>query len=162
MVPSRNSTTPHEKRLEVYSNTDEMKAHIPDDLPPGVNFAFDSDPEAARYADQALEKALDMSEQLSMFHCDLLLNRRKTSGPYVRHMFGCRIDPTISNEKYREMVLNSFDYAILPIPWRLVQPTEQEFVTQQIDEIAAFADESPVPAPESMYDYVYAQSGNHH
>lgn len=35
-------------------------------------------------------------------------------------------------------------------------------VSQQIDEVAAFADESPVPAPESMFDYVYAQSGNHH
>lgn len=35
-------------------------------------------------------------------------------------------------------------------------------VSQQIDDVAAFADESPVPAPESMFDYVYAQSGNHH
>lgn len=35
-------------------------------------------------------------------------------------------------------------------------------VSQQIDEVAAFADESPVPAPESMFDHVYAQSGNHH
>lgn len=35
-------------------------------------------------------------------------------------------------------------------------------VSQQIDDVAAFADESPVPAPESMFDHVYAQSGNHH
>jgi pyruvate dehydrogenase E1 component alpha subunit len=35
-------------------------------------------------------------------------------------------------------------------------------VTQQIDEIATFADESPVPAPESMFEHVYAPSGNHH
>jgi hypothetical protein len=89
---------------------------------------------AAGYADQALEIAMDMSEQLAMFHSDLLLNRRRLNGPYVRHMFGCRIDPTIQNEKYRETALNSFDYAILPIPWRLLQPTEQEFNTTAIDE----------------------------
>lgn len=90
--------------------------------------------EASRYADHALEIAVDMSEQLAMFHADLLLNRRRTNGPYVRHMFGCRIDPTIQNEKYRETVLNGFDYAILPMPWRLFQPTENAFVTDQIDE----------------------------
>ena len=78
----------------------------------------DNPPEAARYADQVLEVAIDMSEQLAVFHCELLLNRRKTSGPYVRHMFGCRVDPTIQDERYREAVLNNFDYAILPIPWR--------------------------------------------
>lgn len=94
----------------------------------------DNPPEAARFADQALELAVDLSEQLAMFHGELLLNRRRTNGPYVRHMFGCRVDPTIQNEKYRETVLNSFDYVILPIPWRMVQPTEQDFLTQQIDE----------------------------
>lgn len=93
------------------------------------------DPAAAsRYADQSLELAVDMSEQMSLFHGDLLLTRRKANGPYVRHMFGCRIDPTIQNEKYRETVLNCFDYAVLPIPWKMVQPTEQEFITTQIDE----------------------------
>ncbi len=90
--------------------------------------------EAARYADQALEMAVDMSEQLSLFHSELLLNRRRMNGPYVRHMFGCRIDPTIQNDRYKETVLSGFDYAVLPIPWRLVQPTEQDFITTQIDE----------------------------
>lgn len=94
----------------------------------------DEPAEASTYADQALELALDMSEQLAVFHGELLLNRRRLNGPYVKHMFGCRVDPTIQNEKYRETVLNNFDYAVLPIPWRVVQPTEQEFVTQQIDE----------------------------
>ena len=42
--------------------------------------------------------------------------------------------PTIQNDKYKETVLNGFDYAVLPIPWRMLQPTEQDFVTQQIDE----------------------------
>ncbi len=94
----------------------------------------DKPEEASRYADQALEAAVDVSEQLAAFHCELLLNRRKTSGPYVRHMFGCRVDPMVQNEKYREAVLNRFDYAVLPIPWRMVQPTEQDFITEQIDE----------------------------
>ena len=94
----------------------------------------DNPAEASVFADHALELAVDMSEQLAIFHAELLLNRRRTNGPYVRHMFGCRIDPTIQNEKYRETAISGFDFAILPMPWRLFQPTEQVFDTQCIDE----------------------------
>jgi len=29
-----------------------------------------------------------MSEELALFHCDLLLNRRRTSNAFVKHIFG--------------------------------------------------------------------------
>ena len=105
----------------------------------------DNPAEASVYADQALEAALDMSEQLATFHADLLLNRRRASGPYVRHMFGCRVDPTIQNEKYREIVLNSFDYVVLPMPWKLIQPNEQDFNTQQLDEWVELLSRKRIP-----------------
>ncbi|MBI5880065.1 MAG: pyruvate dehydrogenase (acetyl-transferring) E1 component subunit alpha [Chloroflexi bacterium] len=34
-------------------------------------------------------------------------------------------------------------------------------VAQEMDAVASFADASPAPAPESMYDFIYAQSGTH-
>src|SRR5690242_3073631 len=47
--------------------------------------------EAAQLADRALEIAVDLSEQLALFHSDLLLNRRRSGTTFVRHIFGCRV-----------------------------------------------------------------------
>src|SRR5580692_2956290 len=46
--------------------------------------------EAARLADQSLLIAVDLSEQLAIFHSELLINRRKQTNAFVKHIFGCR------------------------------------------------------------------------
>lgn len=89
--------------------------------------------EAAVLADQALAKAIELSEQLAIFHADLLINRRRTAGQFVRHIFGCRIDPNVQNERYRELLAANFDYALIPTPWRAVQPAEGRYDTLAID-----------------------------
>jgi hypothetical protein len=89
--------------------------------------------EAAKLADQALARAIDVSEQLAMFHADLLINRRRSQGQFVKHIFGCRIDPAVQNEKYREALTTHFDYAIVPLPWRQMQPEEERFDTAAAD-----------------------------
>ena len=99
---------------------------------------LDQPAEAARLADQALEIAIDLSEQLALFHGELLINRRRSSNSFVRHIFGSRVDPTVQNEKYKETVAGSFDYAILPMTWKQVQPQEQAFDTSAIDEWVEF------------------------
>lgn len=90
--------------------------------------------EAARLADQALARAIDLSEQLASFHAELLINRRRTAGQFVRHIFGCRVDPQVQNEKYREMLASNFDYAIVPMRWKDLQPTEDGFDTTATDQ----------------------------
>src|SRR4051794_40480745 len=57
-------------------------------------------PAAAAAADRALEMAIDLSEQLAAFHADLLLNRRRATNGFVKHIFGCRVDPNVTSEKY--------------------------------------------------------------
>ena len=89
---------------------------------------------AAKQADRSLEIAIDLSEQLSAFHSDLLLNRRRNSNGFVKHIFGCRVDPGIQNERYKETVAAHFDYAVVPMNWKQVQPQEQVFHTEPIDE----------------------------
>jgi hypothetical protein len=89
--------------------------------------------EAAKLADQALAKAIDLSEQLAMFHGDLLINRRRAQGQFVKHIFGCRIDTAVQNEKYREALTTNFDYAIVPLPWKQMQPEEERFDTTAAD-----------------------------
>jgi hypothetical protein len=90
--------------------------------------------EAAKLADQSLALSIELSEQLAMFHAELLLNRRRQANQFVRHIFGCRVDPAVQNNKYKETAAGQFDYAVLPIPWKQLQPEEGAFETAFVDE----------------------------
>ncbi len=89
--------------------------------------------EASKLADQALALAIDLSEQFALFHADLLINRRRSSGAFVKHIFGCRADATIRGEKYKDALATQFDYAILPMTWKQMQPQEGAFDTEAVD-----------------------------
>jgi hypothetical protein len=95
---------------------------------------LDQPGEAAKLADQSLAISIDLSEQLAAFHCDLLINRRKASNNFVKHIFGCRCDPSVQNAKYRDMLAGSFDYAVMPMSWKSLQPEEGTFNTTPLDE----------------------------
>ena len=101
---------------------------------------------AAAHADRALEMAIDLSEQLAAFHADLLLTRRKASNGFVKHVFGCRVDPQVTNERYRETVMTQFDYAVVPMSWKDVQPEEQTFAVEPVDEWVNLLNQRRVPA----------------
>jgi hypothetical protein len=95
---------------------------------------LDEPGEAAKLADQSLAIAVDLSEQLATFHSELLINRRKATNGFVKHIFGCRIDPVIQNQKYKDTLVNSFDYAVLAMRWKQIQPQEQSFDASSLDE----------------------------
>jgi hypothetical protein len=102
-------------------------------------------PEAARLGDQSLAISLDLSEELSNFHCDLFLNRRRSSNTFVKHVFGCRVDPAVQNERYKEIAATQFDYVVLPMSWKRLQPQEHRFETQPLDEWVEFLSRRRVP-----------------
>src|SRR4051812_30110696 len=78
---------------------------------------LDDAPEAAKLADQALSMAIDLSEQLATFHGELLINRRRASNSFVRHIFGTRVDSSVQNGRYKESLTGNFDYAVVPMSW---------------------------------------------
>lgn len=88
---------------------------------------------AAALADRALSEGISLSEELALFHCDLLLNRRKLAGSFVKHIFGCRVEVTVQNQKYRDLVAGQFDYAVMPTPWRQIEPQEGALQTELVD-----------------------------
>jgi hypothetical protein len=90
--------------------------------------------EAANLADQSLAIALELSEQLAVFHSELLINRRRSSNSFVRHIFGCRVDSSVQNSRYRESIAGNFDYAVVPMSWKELQPEEGAFNTDALDE----------------------------
>ncbi len=89
---------------------------------------------AAELADQSLAVALELSDQVAQFHGDLLLNRRRQSNALSKHLFGCRVDSTVINQKYKDTLAEHFDYAILPMSWKQLQPAEGTFQTDPVDE----------------------------
>ncbi len=95
---------------------------------------IDKPPTASKLADRSLAVALELSEDLSRFHAELLLSRRKANGALPRHLFGCRVDWTIKNQKYRDSICEMCDFVVLPMPWKLLQPNEDSFVTEALDE----------------------------
>jgi hypothetical protein len=90
--------------------------------------------QAAKLADQAHEMAVELSEQLAAFHADLLLNRRRASGAFVKHVIGCRANSSVQSQKYKDTLADQFDYAVLPMSWKQLQPEEQVFQTAAVDE----------------------------
>jgi hypothetical protein len=95
---------------------------------------LDQPSEAAKLADQSLAMAIDLSEQLAAFHAELLINRRKSTANFVRHIFGCRADPSVRNARYMDMASTNFDYVVLPMNWKMLQPQEGTFETEAVDE----------------------------
>jgi hypothetical protein len=90
--------------------------------------------EAARLADQSLAISVDLSEQLATFHGELLINRRRQSNAFVKHIVGCRVDSVVQNQKYKDTLSNHFDYAVLPMRWKQMQPEEHTFDATPVDE----------------------------
>jgi len=100
---------------------------------------------AAMLADQSLAAAVDLSEQLAVFHSELLINRRRTANGFVRHVLGCRADSAVQNAKYRDTLASQFDYVVVPMPWSQVQPQEQAFETAALDEMIELLTRKRVP-----------------
>ncbi len=82
--------------------------------------------EAAAKADEVLRHALTLGEELSAFHADLLLARRKNGGAFVKHAVGVALESTAGGgtEAQRELAIGHFDYAIVPAVWREIEPQQ--------------------------------------
>ncbi|HZL35185.1 MAG TPA: endo-1,4-beta-xylanase [Tepidisphaeraceae bacterium] len=105
----------------------------------------DEPAEASKIADRALAIGLELSEQLAAFHSDLLIGRRRVTNGFVKHIFGCRVDPSVQNEKYKEALAANFDYCVLPMGWKQLQPQENVFATERLDDWVEFLSRRRVP-----------------
>jgi hypothetical protein len=101
--------------------------------------------EAARLGDQALAMSLELSDQLALFHADLLLNRRRSTNMVPKHVLGVRVDSTVQNQRYKDTVAENFDFAVLPMSWKQLQPEEGSFHTEAVDEWVDFLTKKRMP-----------------
>ena len=87
-----------------------------------VALCADTPVEQSKAAEEALKVAFVAGEQLSQFHADLFLARRKQSPGFTKRVFGCTIDLHNNAEEYRERFKESFDFAYIPVPWGMIEP----------------------------------------
>src|SRR5439155_22207550 len=99
---------------------------------------LDQPGDAAKLADQSHAMAVELSEQLAFFHADLLLNRRRAGNAFVRHVIGCRANPSVQNQKYKDTLADNFDYVVLPTNWRQTQPQRQSWNIGKVDELVEY------------------------
>ncbi len=64
----------------------------------------------------------------------------------MRHIVGCRApNPAVQNLRYRELLAQHFDYAVVPMSWRMLQPEEEKFETQPLDEFVDLLTSKRIP-----------------
>ncbi len=93
----------------------------------------DEPAKAAEVGQRALEAAVQCSEELSRLHASVLFTRRKQSTSSGRKVFGCAINLDKPTELARKRLTSAFDFAVLPIVWRDIEPTEQAFHWKPLD-----------------------------
>lgn len=101
--------------------------------------------EQFRLAEKALQLSIVAGEKLSHFHADIFLSRRKQNHLFSRRTLGCTLDPRNTSDTYRQLLKDGFDFAHLPIPWRLLEPKQQEFNWRLFDSWIEWLTRNRVP-----------------
>ncbi|HUV63996.1 MAG TPA: endo-1,4-beta-xylanase [Sedimentisphaerales bacterium] len=90
--------------------------------------------EAAKLADESLEKAVVFSEKLAIKQAESLFKTRTRSHGFGRGCFGCRANPAqIGNPEYVEKLLQLFGLVTIPVNWAEVEPRKGTYDFSRID-----------------------------
>lgn len=93
-----------------------------------------NDPVAAqRVAQEALLNALDGSEELTLSHAELLMERRRVTNSVPRACLGVGVCLDSHDDRALLAVQNSFDFLQIPMPWKVLVPTEDRYQFNRTD-----------------------------
>lgn len=98
-----------------------------------------------KLAEKALHLSVLAGEKLSHFHADIFLARRRQTHAFSRRTIGCTVDPANTSDAYRQELRDAFDFVHLPIPWRLVEPKQQEFNWRPLDSWVEYLTKQRIP-----------------
>lgn len=105
----------------------------------------DTPAEAAALGQQALDRAVQASENLSRYHAGVLLGRRRQSGSLPKRLLGCGISLDKLSELKRQRLSAAFDFVTLPFNWREIEATEQTFNWKPLDAWVELLTKNRVP-----------------
>lgn len=100
--------------------------------------------ESAEIGHEALVAAVSASEELARIHAGILAQRRRTAGT-AKRVFGCGVALDKTAEGYRKALAAGFDFVCLPVLWRDVEPTEQNFNWKPLDSWVEWLSKNRIP-----------------
>lgn len=104
------------------------------------------DPERAEeLALDALNAAIDGSEELALAHSEILLNRRRMNQTLPRYPIGAGVQFELGHERLRQGMSGNFDYIQLPTFWKSLAPGESDVDYTQMDTWVEWASRSRLP-----------------
>lgn len=93
----------------------------------------DDEATASTLGDEALRHAIEAGEALARIHAHLFISRRIETGGFTRRVFGCSIHGDAVSSLGCQRIKDSFDFATIPLVWRDIEPTEQNFAWDTLD-----------------------------
>ncbi len=91
-------------------------------------------PEASKLADEALNKAILVSEKLAVKQAQILFHTRIKNHGFGRGCFSCRVDPMeIDNPLYIEKLLDLFGSVTVPINWGQIESEKGIYNFSKLD-----------------------------
>lgn len=101
---------------------------------------------AAARARESLAMAVKGSEELALYHSQLLMNRRRGGGgSRPRFPFGCGVALEQRDDRLRRSLLGHVDFVQLPTSWRDLAPEEGEYRWQLLDDWVEWASRNRLP-----------------
>ena len=126
---------------------------------------LDDPAKASQYADASLLYSMQMGESLAMSHAKLFLERRILTSGFRKENFGCIFDPSrIRDKQYLKLIKDHFQFVTVPLTWHTVQPKEQEWHFEQLDECLRWLSRNRIVVkmgpllscdPETIPDWVF-------
>jgi len=124
------------------------------------------DPEkSAGFADESLKYSMKGGEAMALAHASMFLERRASGQGFGRHSFGCTFDPNrMGDDNYLQMIKNNFYFVTIPITWKQIEPNEQEYNYEQLDECIDWLNKNRIAVkvgpllsftPTSVPDWLY-------
>lgn len=104
---------------------------------------------AAKIAQQALSVGVRVGEDLSRFHAGILLERRKQTAGFSRFVLGCQVDLECPVATCGTLLAEAFDFATIPIHWKQLEPTEQNYNWKPLDTWIEWLAKNRVPVKGS-------------
>jgi hypothetical protein len=100
---------------------------------------------ASVIADEVIAESIKLGDDVALYNADQVLARRKSQNLFARFVFGCRADWTLRNQRVKDLLADHFDYAVLPMTWKLLQPREDAFDTAAMDEWVEYLTRRRIP-----------------
>ncbi len=112
---------------ELYRRVDEAKAQLVEAI------TAEDEGAAAKFGDAALKAAVVVGEELSLFHADIFLKRRRSSSQFVKRPFGVGVQLGRNDDAYRQNLRPAFDFGVLNVPWREIEPRTGSYRWDPLD-----------------------------